>query len=91
MCQSHYFSTNESSTVTNESITVSTTTIFVTKSGTLTTDSGNAMEIDIVIETVMVMEFVGMENWEQVHTFAAVCKCWRHSSLPHMSNIGKFQ
>jgi hypothetical protein len=33
------------------------------------------MEIDIVIEKVM--EFVGMGNWEQVHTFAAVCKCWR--------------
>ena len=45
------------------------------------------MEIDIVIEKVM--EFVGMGNWEQVHTFAAVCKCWRHSSLPHLSNIGK--
>jgi hypothetical protein len=45
------------------------------------------MEIDIVIETVM--EFVGMENREQVHTFAAVCKCWIHSSLPHLSNIGK--
>ncbi len=44
----------------NELITVSTTTVFVTKSGTLTTDSGNAMEIDIVIETVM--EFVGMGN-----------------------------
>jgi hypothetical protein len=45
------------------------------------------MEIDIVIETVI--EFVGMGNWEQVHTFATVCKCWRHSSLPHLSNIGK--
>jgi hypothetical protein len=45
------------------------------------------MEIDIVIEKVMV--FVGMGNWERVHTFAAVCKCWRHSSLPHLSNIGK--
>ena len=73
MCQSHYSSTNESSTVTNESITVSTTTVFVTKSGTLTTNLGNAIEIDIVIEKVM--EFVGMGNWEQVHTFAAVCKC----------------
>jgi hypothetical protein len=45
------------------------------------------MEIDIVIQQVM--EFVGMENWEQVHTFAAVCKFWRHSSLPHLHNIGK--
>ncbi len=62
MCQSHYSSTNKSSTVTDESITVSTTIIFVTKSGTLTTNLSNAMEIDIVIETVM--EFVGMENWE---------------------------
>jgi len=45
------------------------------------------MEIDIVIQQVM--EFVGMGNWEQVHTFAAVCKFWRHSSLPHLYNIGK--
>jgi hypothetical protein len=35
------------------------------------------------------MEFVGMGNWEQVHTFAAVCKSWRHSSLPDLYNIGK--
>ncbi len=35
------------------------------------------------------MEFVSMGNWEQVHTFAAVCKFWRHSSLPHLYNIGK--
>jgi hypothetical protein len=35
------------------------------------------------------MEFVGMGNWEQVHTFGAVCKFWRRSSLPHLSNIGK--
>jgi hypothetical protein len=87
MCRYHYSSTNKSSTVTNESITVSTTTNFLTKSGTLTTNSGNALDIDIVIGKVM--EFVGMGNWEQVHTFAAVCKCWRHSSLPHPSNIGK--
>ncbi len=73
--------------MTNKSITVSTTTVFLTKSGTLTTNSGNAMEIDIVIEAVM--EFVGMGIWEQVHTLAAACKCWRHSSLPHLSNIGK--
>jgi hypothetical protein len=45
------------------------------------------MEIDIVIEQVM--EFFGMGNWEQVHTFTALCKFWRHSSLPHLSNIGK--
>jgi hypothetical protein len=45
------------------------------------------MEIDIVIQQVM--EFVGMGNWEQVYTFADVCKFWRHSSLSHLSNIGK--
>jgi hypothetical protein len=45
------------------------------------------MEIDNVIQQVM--EFVGMGNWEQVHTFAAVCKFWRHSSLLHLYNIGK--
>ncbi len=87
MCRSHYSSTNKSSTIMNKSIPVSTTTVSQTKSGTLTTNSGNAMEIDIVIEKVM--DFVGMGNWEQVHTFAAVCKCWRHSSLSHLSNIGK--
>jgi hypothetical protein len=87
MCRSHYSSTNKSSTVTNNSIIVSTTTVFLTKSGTLTTNLGNAMKIDIIIEKVM--EFFGMGNWEQVHTFAAVCQCWRHSSLPNLSNIGK--
>ncbi len=80
--------------MTNVSITVSTTTNFITKSGTVTTnlftvtvESSTVMEIDSVIQQVM--EFVGMGNWEQVHTFAAVCKLWRHSSLPHLSNIGK--
>ncbi len=87
MCRSHYSSTNKSSTVMNKSIPVSTTIVSQIKSGKLTTNSGNAMEIDIVIEKVM--DFVGMGNWEQVHIFAAVCKCWRHSSLPHLSNIGK--
>jgi hypothetical protein len=94
MCRFHYSLTNKSSTVTNKSITVSTTTDFITKSGTVTTNlftvttkSSTVMEIDIV--TQQVMEFVGMGNWEQVHTFAAVCKFWKHSSLPHLSNIGK--
>ncbi len=78
----------------NESITVSTTTNFITESGTVTTNSftvttksSTVMEIDIVIQQVV--EFFGMGNWEQVHTFAAVCKFWRHLSLPHLSNIGK--
>ncbi len=96
MCQFHYSLTNKTSTVTNESITVLTTTNFITKPGTVTTDlftatneSSTVMEIDIVIQQVM--EFVGMGNWEQVHTFAAVCKFWRQSSLPHLYNIGKVQ
>jgi hypothetical protein len=61
----------------SESITVFTTTNFITKSGTVTNNSFTATtkystvtEIDILIEQVM--EFVGMGNWEQVHTFAAV-------------------
>ena len=94
MCRSHYSLTNKSSTVTNESITVFTTTNFITESGTVTTNqftattkSSTVMEIDIIIHQVM--EFVGMGNWEQVHTFAAVCKFQRHSSLPHLYNIGK--
>jgi hypothetical protein len=80
--------------VTNKSITVSTTTNFITESGTVTTNSftvttksSTVMEIDTVIQQVI--KFVGMGNWEQVHTFAAVCKFWRHSSSPHLSNIGK--
>ncbi len=77
MCRFHYLLTNESSTVINESITVSTTdpiteSITVTANlFTVTTESSTVMEIDIVIQQVM--EFVGMGNWEQVHTFAAVC------------------
>jgi hypothetical protein len=78
----------------NESITVFTTTNFITKLDTVTTNSFTAStkystvtEIDNVIEQVM--EFVGMGNWEQVHTFAAVCKFWRHSSLPHLYNFWK--
>jgi hypothetical protein len=92
-CRFHYSLANKSRTVTNESITVSTTN-FITKSSTVTTNlftvttkSSTVMEIDIVIQQVM--EFVGMGNWEQVHTFAAVHKFWRHSSLPHLFNIAK--
>ncbi len=94
MCQFHYSSTNVTSRVTDESIIVFMTTGFITKSGTVntnsftaTTESSTRMEIDIVIQQVM--EFVGMGNWGQVHTFAAVCKFWRHLSLPHLYNIGK--
>ncbi len=58
-----------------------------TNSFTATTKYSTVMEIDIIIEQVM--EFVGMGNWEQLHTFAAVSKFWRHSSLPHLYNIGK--
>jgi hypothetical protein len=92
-CRFHYSLTNKSSTVTNKSITVSTTN-FITKSSTVTTNlftvttkSSTAMEIDIIIQQCM--DFFGMGNWEQVHTFAAVCKFWTHSSLPHLSNIRK--
>jgi hypothetical protein len=79
MCQFHYSSTNVTSRVTNKSITVFTTTDYITESGTVTTNSftettkySTVTEIDIVIQQVM--EFVCMGNWEQVHTFAAVCK-----------------
>jgi hypothetical protein len=93
MCRFHYSLTNKSSTVTNESITVSTTNPIIESSTvtinsfTVTTESSTFMEIDIVIQQVM--EFVGMGNWEQVNTLASVCKFWRHSSLPHLSNIEK--
>jgi hypothetical protein len=58
-----------------------------TNSFTAATKYSTVTEIDIVIEQVM--EFVGIGNWEQVHIFAAVCKFWRHSSLPHLYNFGK--
>ncbi len=58
-----------------------------TNSFTVTTELSTVMEIDIVLQQVM--EFVRMGNWERVHNFTAVCKFWRHSSLPHLSNIGK--
>ncbi len=77
-----YVVTNEPCTVTNNYLcTVS------NKAGTVTTESSPVMEIGILIQQVM--EFVGMANWEQVHTFAAVCKLWRLSFLPHLFNIGK--
>ncbi len=79
---------NESSTVTNEPCTVTNKLCTVSnKTGTVTTESSTVMEIDIEIQEVM--EFDGMGNWEQVHTFAAVCKLWSHCCLPHLSNIGK--
>ncbi len=72
--QSSTVITNESSTVTNEPCTM--TNEYLCKvsneAGTVTTKSSTVMEIDIVIQQLM--EFVGMGNWEQVHTFAAVCK-----------------
>ncbi len=79
--------------MTNKSITVSTTNS-ITKSSTVTTSlftvttkSSTVKEIDIVIQQVM--EFVGMGNREQVLTFAAECKFWRHSFLPYLSNTRK--
>jgi hypothetical protein len=94
MRQFHYSLTNVTSRVMNKSITVFTTINFITESGTVTTNSftvmtkySTVMEIDIVIQQVM--DFFGMGNWKQVHTFAAVCKFCKHSSLPHLYNIGK--
>jgi hypothetical protein len=34
------------------------------------------------------MDYVGMNNWEHVHRFSAVCKSWQLSSLPYLSQIG---
>jgi hypothetical protein len=51
------------------------------------TEPSTVMEIDDIIKQVM--EIFGMGNWEQVHTFAAVRKFQRHSSLTHLSNIEK--
>ena len=34
------------------------------------------------------MGYVGMNNWENVHSFSGVCKQWRILCLPHSSKIG---
>jgi hypothetical protein len=44
------------------------------------------MGIDLVRR--LVMDYVGMNNWEHVHSFSGVCKLWRVSCLPHLSKIG---
>jgi hypothetical protein len=46
----------------------------------------DVMGIDLVRR--LVMDYVGMNNWEHVHSFSSVCKLWRVSCLPHLSNIG---
>ena len=46
----------------------------------------DVMGIDLVRHHVM--DYVGMNNWEHVHSFSGVCKQWRVSCLPHLSNIG---
>jgi hypothetical protein len=81
--------TNKSSTVTNEPCTVTNKSLctVTNKASTVTNESSTVIEIDIVIQQVM--EFVGMGNWEQIHTFTAVCKLWIHCCLHHLSNIGK--
>ena len=45
-------------------------------------------EPDAVNFMHLVMNYVGMNNWEHVHSFSGVCKLWRFSCLPHLSNIG---
>jgi hypothetical protein len=71
--QSSTVITYKSSTVTNEPCTLTNEYLCTVsnKAGTASTKLITVMEIDIVIQQVM--EFVGMGNWEQVHTFAAVC------------------
>ncbi len=46
----------------------------------------DAMAIDLVRN--LVMGYVGMNNWENVHSFLGVCKQWRVLCLPHLSKIG---
>ncbi len=87
--QSSTVITNKSSTVTNEPCIATNKSLctVTNKASTVTNKSSTVMEINIVIQQVM--GFVGMGNWEPVHTFTAVCKLWRHFCLPHLSNIGK--
>ena len=47
---------------------------------------GDVMGIDLVRN--LVMDYVGMNNWENVHSFSRVCKHWRVACLPHLSKIG---
>ncbi len=35
-----------------------------------------------------IIEFVGMNNWVNLHQVAAVSKVWRRTCLPYLSNIG---
>ena len=44
------------------------------------------MGIDLVRH--LVMDYVGMNNWEHVHSFSGVCNLWRVSCLPNLSKIG---
>ncbi len=80
----------------NKSITVFTTTDFITESGTVTTNSFTATtkystvtEIDIVIQQVM--EFVGMGNWDQVHTLLLCANIGDIHLYLIFTILGKFQ
>ena len=42
----------------------------------------DVMEIDLVRH--LVMDYVGMNNWEHVHSYSGVCKLWRVSCFPHL-------
>jgi hypothetical protein len=46
----------------------------------------DVMGIDLVRN--LVMDYVGMNNWENLHSFSGVCKLWRVSCLPQIPNIG---
>jgi hypothetical protein len=44
--------------------------------------------LDIDLVRNLVMDYVGMNNWEHVHRFSAVCKSLQLSCLPYLSQIG---
>jgi hypothetical protein len=60
------------------------------KHGPTKQDSAKSSTVTVDIDLVryLVMDYLGMNNWEEVHRFSAVCKSWQHSCLPYLSQIG---
>ena len=52
----------------------------------ITNSRWTVFNIDLVRN--LVMDYLGMNNWEHVHIFSAMCKTWQMSCLPHLSQIG---
>ncbi len=44
--------------------------------------------VDVDLVRNLVMDYIGMNNWEHVHRFSAVCRSWQQSCSPYLSQIG---